>query len=79
MITAVANFIVVMILLIIIVVIIVIMPPLAATSLEGTKGGPKECMVLLVIYCGIGVSEGSWEGTCEGNSAACASVRSEKT
>ena len=25
-----------------------------------------------------GVSEGSWEGTCEANSAACASVRSDK-
>ena len=34
-------------------------------------------MVLLVIYCGIGVSEGSWEGTCEANSAPCVSVRSE--
>ena len=34
-------------------------------------------MVSLAIHCGLGVSEGSWEGTCEGNSAACASVRSE--
>ena len=28
-------------------------------------------MVLLVICCCIGVSEGSWEGDCEANSAAC--------
>ena len=32
-------------------------------------------IVLLVICCGVGVSEGSSEGMFEGNSAACASVR----
>ena len=34
--------------------------------------------IYIYIYCGIGVSEASWEGTCEANSVACASVRSEE-
>ena len=41
------------------------------------KGGPLDLagyMVLVVIYCSTGVSEGDSEGACEGNSAACVSA-----